>query len=180
MATAAQEAFDYARALELTEGFFWSFCDDYVELVKARAYGEGTATGADSARATLAIALSALLRLFAPFLPFVTEEVWSWWQEGSVHTAPWPAVAEVGPHAGGRPDVLDVAAAVLRAVRREKTEHKLSMRARVATLIVTGPPSVLEDVEAARGDIIDAGGVDELVAKEGDALSVEVLLADEA
>ncbi len=179
-ATAAQEAFDYARALELTEGFFWSFCDDYVELVKTRAYGEGSADGAGSARATLAIALSALLRLFAPFLPFVTEEVWSWWQEGSVHTAPWPTVAEVGPHAGARPEVLDIAAEVLGAVRREKTTHKRSMRARVATLVVTGPPVVLEDVDAARGDLVDAGGVDNLVTEEGDTLSVEVVLADEA
>ncbi len=178
-ATAAHEGFDYARALELTESFFWSFCDDYVELVKSRAYGEGSAAGADSARATLAIALSALHRLFAPFLPFVTEEVWSWWQEGSVHLAPWPTVAEVGPHAGARPAVLDVAAEILGVVRREKTTHKRSMRARVARLTVTAPPAVLLDVESARADLVDAGGVDELVTEEGDALGVDVLLADD-
>ena len=179
-ATAAHEGFDYARALELTEGFFWSFCDDYVELVKTRAYGEGSAAGAESARAALALALSALQRLFAPFLPFVTEEVWSWWQEGSVHVSPWPTIAEVGPHAGADPAVLDVAAEVLRAIRREKTAHKRSMRARVATLTITAPPAVLVDVEAARGDLVDAGGVDDMVTEEGDALSVDVQLADEA
>ncbi len=179
-ATTAHEGFDYARGLELTEGFFWSFCDDYVELVKTRAYGEGSTGGADSARATLAIALSALLRLFAPFLPFVTEEVWSWWQEGSVHRAPWPTVAEVGPHAGAEPAVLDVAAEVLGVIRREKTSHKRSMRARVATLTVTAPPAVLLDVEAARNDIVDAGGVDDFVTQEDEALRVDVVLADEA
>jgi valyl-tRNA synthetase len=177
--TAAHEGFDYARALELTEGFFWSFCDDYLELVKTRAYSEGSAAGAESARATLTHALSILQRLFAPFLPFVTEEVWSWWQPSSVHLATWPSVTEVGPHAGAEPGVLDVASEVLAAVRREKTAHKRSMRARVAQLTVTAPPSVLRDVEAARGDLVDAGGVDDLVTEEGDALSVKVELADD-
>ena len=179
-ATGAHEGFDYARALEATETFFWSFCDDYVELVKTRAYGEGDPTGTDSARATLAVALSVLHRLFAPFLPFVTEEVWSWWQEGSVHVAPWPDTAELGKHAGGDATVLSVAAEVLGAVRREKTTHKRSMRARVARLTVTGPAATLAAVEAARGDIVDAGGVDELAVAEGDTLSVEVELAEEA
>jgi valyl-tRNA synthetase len=181
-ATAAHEGFDYARALELTEGFFWSFCDDYVELVKTRAYGEGSVAGAESARATLALALSVLHRLFAPFLPFVTEEVWSWWQEGSVHRAPWPTTAEVGPHAGADPGVLDVAAEVLGAIRREKTAHKRSMRARVTTLTVTAPRRVLLDLEAARGDIVDAGGVDNVVTDEQEdeaALRVDVELAED-
>jgi valyl-tRNA synthetase len=180
-ATASFEEFDYARAQEVTETFFWSFCDDYVELVKTRAYGEADAAGAASARATLALALSVLIRLFAPSLPFVTEEVWSWWQEGSVHRAPWPDVEEIGPPAQADRDVLAVAAEVLGAVRREKTAHKRSMRARVARLTVGGPAATLAAVEAARGDIADAGGVDELVVvATGDTLTVDVLLADEA
>jgi valyl-tRNA synthetase len=178
-ATVAHEGFDYARALELTESFFWSFCDDYVELVKARAYGECDAPGADSARATLAIALSVLHRLFAPFMPFVTEEVWSWWQPGSVHVARWPEVGEVGMFAGADTEVLRVAAEVLGAVRREKTTHKRSMRARVALLVVHAPVATCAAVEAARGDITDAGGVDELEVAEGDSLTVDVRLADD-
>ena len=178
-ATSAHDEFDYARALEVTETFFWSFCDDYVELVKTRAYGEGTSEGTDSARATLALALSVLHRLFAPFLPFVTEEVWSWWQEGSVHLASWPEATDVGPHAEADKSVLAAASAVLGAIRREKTANKRSMRARVTLLTVSGPPETLAAVEAARGDIVDAGGVDELVVSAGDALSVTVVLADE-
>ena len=178
-ATSAHESFDYARALEVTEGFFWSFCDDYVELVKTRAYGEGTKAGAHSARATLALTLSALHRLFAPFLPFVTEEVWSWWQEGSVHQAPWPHVSEVGPHAGAEPYVLDVATQVLSAVRRAKTDNKLSMKARVAQVTVFGPPDTLEAVFLAQSDLVDAGGIDNLVTVEDPDMRVEVELADQ-
>ena len=84
-ATGAFESYDYARALQRTETFFWRFCDDYLELVKGRRYGEQGAEGAGSANAALIAALSVLLRLLAPFLPFVTEEVWSWWRDGSIH-----------------------------------------------------------------------------------------------
>jgi valyl-tRNA synthetase len=178
-ATAAHEEFDYARALESTEAFFWSFCDDYVELVKTRAYGEGDAAGTESARATLAITLSVLLRLFAPFLPFVTEEVWRWWQPGSVHRASWPTIDEMGIHGQVDTSVLDVAAQVLGAVRRAKTGEKRSMRATVAELTVEGPAETLAAVEAARGDLIDAGGVKALVLVEASEFSVGVDLAAE-
>jgi valyl-tRNA synthetase len=188
-ATTAFEAYDYARALERTEAFFWSFCDDYLELVKSRAYGEGGQAGTDSARAALAGALSVLLRLLAPVLPFVTEEAWSWWQAGSIHTAPWPTVAELGVDpapGGGTPTidpvedaVLDVAAEVLGLVRRAKTTAKRSMRAPVARLTVTDTAARLDALGSAEGDVRDAGGVVELVTHVGDEPSVEVELAEE-
>jgi valyl-tRNA synthetase len=177
-ATAAFEEFDYARALERTEAFFWSFCDDYVELVKGRSYREPSDPGAASARAALGLALSVQLRLLAPFLPFVTEEVWSWWQEGSIHRAVWPRAAELPDATAASTAVLDVASDVLAAVRREKTAAKRSMRAPVARLTVRGDAERLALLAAAGEDLIDAGGVEELVTAVGDP-DVRVELAEE-
>jgi valyl-tRNA synthetase len=181
-ATAALDGYDYTRALEAAEGFFWSFCDDYVELVKARAYGDPAYGATRSARAALALALSVQVRLFAPFLPFVTAEVWSWWQVGSVHRAGWPSTDEIAPALGeagleGGTEVLEAAAEVLGAVRRQKTTEKRSMRARVARCTVVDVPQRLEALRLAEGDLADAGGLDELVLAEGDAPAVEVVLA---
>jgi valyl-tRNA synthetase len=177
-ATAALEEFDYARALEVSETFFWSFCDDYVELVKTRAYGEDDDTAATaSARATLAFALSVQLRLMAPFLPFVTEEVWRWWQAGSIHRAPWPTTSAFGGRENGETAVLTTAAEVLAAVRRAKTAEKRSMRSRVDELVVSGPSATLAAVAAARRDLIDAGGIDALELVEAAEFSVVSRLA---
>jgi valyl-tRNA synthetase len=179
-ATAAFEEYDYARALERTEAFFWSFCDDYLELVKVRAYGDARQPGPASAQAALALALSALLRLLAPFLPFVTEEVWSWWHPGSIHSTRWPSVEELGtaPAVGASP-VLDVASAVLSAIRRAKTDAKRSMRAPVASLEVTDTADRIAALITAETDVGDAGGVLSMATSVGTEPSVDVVLLDE-
>ncbi|HEU5031487.1 MAG TPA: valine--tRNA ligase [Spirillospora sp.] len=169
-ATEAFEGYDYTRALERTERFFWEFCDDYLELVKARAYGDGPE--AQSARAALRAALSVLLRLFAPMLPFVTEEVWSWWRKGSVHAAPWPLPAELP--AGGDPAVLAATGEALRQVRKAKSEAKASMRADVARAVVRGA----EAGRVSRPDLAAAGRIAELTLESAPAdLTVDVTLA---
>jgi valyl-tRNA synthetase len=181
-ATAALEAFDHSGAIEAVERFFWMFCDDYLELVKARAYGPGA--GGESARGALREALDVLLRLFAPFLPFVTEEVWSWWRDGSVHRAPWPAAgagldgsASGVSAAGGDPAVLATASAVLGQVRKAKTAAKLSIRAATERVLVRGPDEAA--VLAAESDLRAAGNIADfafLLAPDGE-LSTEVTLA---
>jgi valyl-tRNA synthetase len=132
-ATEQLDAYDYSRVLERTERFFWTFCDDYLELVKARRYGDFTPEGAASANSAMLVALSTLLRLFAPYLPFVTEEVWSWWRPGSVHQAGWPTAVEiVAPIGGGRADALNVyeqTQAALADVRRIKAAARKPTKA---------------------------------------------------
>jgi valyl-tRNA synthetase len=176
--TGTFERFDYARALERTEAFFWAFCDDYLELVKDRAYGSSGEAGQASARAALGRALETQLKLFAPFLPFVTEEVWSWWQEGSIHRSSWPTADDLGADAGD-PAVLAVAGEVLGLVRKAKSEARRSMRAAVDSVVVTDTPERLAVLARAADDLCAAGAIAELTTVEGDAFAVDVTLAPE-
>ncbi|MGN6412916.1 valine--tRNA ligase [Flexivirga sp.] len=155
-ATTHFEAWDYTRSLELTEAFFWTFCDDYIELIKDRAYGGQGDAPAGSARAALRIALDVQLRLFAPFLPYSTEEVWSWWHAGSVHRTAWPTPEECGP-ATGDPTALQVVGEALAGIRKAKSDAKLGMRAEVTTLTLAAPAQLQELVRASEADLRAAG-----------------------
>ena len=176
-ATEAFSVFNYTRALERAESFFWDFTDDYIELVKARAYGEHGPAAAKSAQCSLRIALNVLQRLFAPFMPFVTEEVWRWWHDASVHIARWPQADRLRLMAAGTDgEPARVAAAVLQAVRRAKSESKRPLRTPVVEAVVTDKPERLSLLAKVAADVRAAGCIAELVTKEGSDLSVEVRL----
>ena len=179
--TTAFEAFDYARALERTESFFWWFCDDYVELVKTRAYSEDSPEGSLSARIALRRALSTLQRLFAPLLPFATEEVWNWWQTGSVHQAQWPTSAELTASISTSPDeaLLNAVCTTLAIIRRSKTEAKVSQRQGVDMASITASADAARAITAGWIDIANAGSVAqwEIAISENAEIAVAVTLA---
>ena len=178
-ATRGFEAFDYTRALEVTETFFWTFCDDYLELVKERAYGGQGDEAAASARASLRIALDVVLRLFAPVLPYATEEVWSWWHDGSIHRASWPTSDDLNTVAAQTdPAILGAVGAALAGVRRAKSEAKVGMKADVERAVLTGPPATLERIRLAASDLIAAGRIASLDYQPAETFAVrDVVLA---
>jgi valyl-tRNA synthetase len=194
-ATAAYDDLDYSLPLQATEELFWRFCDDFVELVKGRSYDEQDTPERRSATAALHLGLQVFLRLLAPFMPFVTEEIWSWRFAGvgsgaasSIHRAPWPTVSEMA--AAGEPaeaQSLAAAAEVLARIRGAKTREKRNLRWPVTGLEVRGSSEALRALEAVLPDVLRAGvvadGALELregTTPEGQRLGVEVALAEEA
>jgi valyl-tRNA synthetase len=181
--TADLEGYNYTRVLERTETFFWSFCDDYLELVKGRRYGDQGEELAASANGALFAALEAMLRLFAPFLPFVTDEVWSWWKPGSIHRAPWPSADELlaGLRAAPGDDsdiaALEFAAVVLGAIRKKKSEEQRPLKTPVARAIIGAPMRQLQLLPLVEHDLRAAGLIREIETRPGEALAVDVQLA---
>jgi valyl-tRNA synthetase len=174
-ATAAYGQYDHARALEVTEQFFWTFCDDYLELVKERAYS-GAGAAQTSAVTALRAALDVLLRLLAPVLPFATEEVWSWTHEGSIHTAAWPEAAELHAHGAGEPTgLLPAVSTALIGIRRAKTDAKASQKTPVASAVLAGPAALGQAVD----DLRAVGRIDDLRLVEADEVTVsDIVLAE--
>ncbi|OJX70157.1 MAG: valine--tRNA ligase [Micrococcales bacterium 73-13] len=169
-ATHAFEEYDHARALEVAEQFFWTFCDDYLELVKERAYAGGG--DRSSAVAALRTAIDVLLRLFAPFIPFATEEVWSWTHDDSVHTAAWPSPDELPEGPSG---LLALASAALIDIRRAKTEAKASQRTPVASATLAGPARVAQALD----DLRAVGRIERLELVEAEEIAVrDIVLAE--
>jgi valyl-tRNA synthetase len=174
--TKAFDNYDYARALQITESFFWQFTDDYVELIKDRAYGAAGEAEQASVLAALATTLDSLLRLFAPFLPFATEEVWSWWRTGSVHRAAWPAALEI---ADGDTTMLGTVGLALSGIRKAKSEAKVKQRTEVLSASITANEMLIAQLKAGLGDLKAAANAQEisLQSGEGDLAVSDVVLA---
>jgi valyl-tRNA synthetase len=175
------EHYQYTRVLERTETSFWFFCDNYLELVKSRRYGDHGEALAASANTTLLTALSVYLRLFAPFLPFATEEVWSWWQPGSVHTSSWPDERGILDAAGGADErgvqSLQMAAQVLGDIRKKKSEEQRALKTPVARIVIRAPEdrlALLADIEQ---DLRASGQIVQIDTLVSEALQVDVELA---
>lgn len=169
----AFEAYDHTKALELTETFFWNFTDDYLELVKERAYGQATTPEAQaSAVFALRIALHTQLRLLAPFIPFATEEAWSWWQEGSVHLSSWPSTSELTDYSSGSdPKLMTSASEALMGIRKSKSDQQLSMKAEIASIrIASANPEGLSSIA---GDLKSVGKIEKLEIISGEQTLVQ-------
>jgi valyl-tRNA synthetase len=191
-ATSSFDDYDYARALERVEVFFWWYCDYYLELVKGRRYDAGESRdareGAASVSRALRRSLSVFQRLLAPFLPFVAEEVWSWWQPGSVHRASWPGAEEMlaalgtaqAHDASLEDEALGVAADVLKEVRKAKSEARRPMRAPVARIVVHEREERLQALALGLEDLRAAGSIDLVERAPAEEFSVRVELAAEA
>lgn len=173
-ATKAFEGYDHTKALELTESFFWNFTDDYLELVKERAYGQNTDPAAQaSAVSALRIALLSITKLLAPFIPFAAEEAWSWWQEGSVHRASWPAPDELAAFTDSQtPNLLSLASQALIGIRKAKSDEKLSMKAEISSLTIEANESDIEALKLIESDLKSVGKIDQISYKVSDSLSI--------
>lgn len=181
-ATAAFDGYDHARALEVTERFFWTFCDDYLELVKERAYGTAPdASHETQASAVLALrgAIDVLLRLLAPFLPYATEEVWAWTHETSVHRASWPTRADL-PVDHAETGLLAAVGQALIGIRGAKTAAKASQKTPVTRAVLQTPAGVRQLVERAAVDLAAVGRIQDLSFVDGDDFAVvEIELAEQ-
>lgn len=173
-ATKAFESYDHTKALELTESFFWNFTDDYLELVKERAYGQNTDPAAQaSAVSALRIALLDITKLLAPFIPFAAEEAWSWWQEGSVHRSNWPVAEDLTGFTGSQnAGLLSLASQALIGIRKAKSDEKLSMKAEITSLTIQASEQEIESLKHIESDLKSVGKIDQINYKVSESLTI--------
>lgn len=168
-ATQAFERFEFSIALQETEKFFWgAFTDNYIELLKRRSRAEDDPEGRASAVATLRMGLNVVLRLFAPIVPTITDEVWSWVFAGetghaSIHQAPWPTPEEFGSVAD--PEIagsFQAACDAISAIRKAKSESGVSLNRELVSLVLEADEAGESDLRLVADDVAAAGGAESI------------------
>jgi valyl-tRNA synthetase len=177
--TRALDEYEYGRALDLMERDFWGFCDDYLEFVKGRRYGEQGSAAAGSANSALVAALGVYVRLLAPYLPFATEEAWSWWKSGTVHRAPWPTRHELTALTGTVSEddrqTWIYARQLLGEVRKRRSEAKQALKVPIVRAVIADAPERLARLDAIDADLRSALRIDVIERKpKGGELSIEI------
>lgn len=178
--------YDYAGALQSVEDLFWEFCDHYLEAVKPRSYSEEESQERTSALAGLGVSLRVFLRLFAPALPYVSEEVWSWSfaasETDSIHTSSWPAESEFeGLLPPDSEESFELAKVVLGRVRAEKTAAQKSQKWPLSSLSISGPEQSIRALEGIQADLVQATNLAGSVidfSLSGEEMSISLSLAE--
>ena len=172
---------DYYLSLEATEKGFWDFCDNYLELVKARAYNEED----KSAVSALIITIETFLKLFAPFCPFITEEVfqcraWKKEEEKSIHNQPWPKVESYKAMIAEDYALYEALVVISSDIRKAKTEAGKNLKTPVKELVINAPTHLIEQIKQSEQDIVNVGHVnsENITYKEAEELSVEKVVVD--
>ena len=174
----AFENYEYTTALQYAEDTFWNFCDNYLEMVKTKAYLAGSTPESRSALVTLNWSLKTFLRLFAPFMPFVTEEIWSWkysQDSNSIHKAPWPGVEEIAQiEAPADEGSFAATIDVISRIRGFKTLNNVSQKRPVAKVEIRGAASDLKKIQSMLSYIVDSTNAESLpILIEGEIAAVE-------
>ncbi len=184
-ATIAFDRFDYASALDKIEAHFWQFCDHYIELVKGRAYREEDINKKMSALATLDWSLKTYLRLLAPFIPYITEEVWSWRYakassnqlgKQSIHQTKWPSIDEFQNIIASSKVQFEQAIEILTVVRTTKSQANMSMKHPVERMIIHSPEQNWSSYETIKDDISRAGMINQITFSPSETVTIEVKL----
>jgi valyl-tRNA synthetase len=165
----AFEKFEFSVALSETEKFFWgAFTDNYIELLKRRSRSEDDPTGRASAVATLRLGLNVVLRLFAPVVPTIADEVWSWvfaeeTGHPSIHKAPWPTIEEFDSiPAPEEPGSFPAACDAISAIRKAKSESGVSLNRELLSLVLEADESGKSNLRLVLDDVAAAGGAESI------------------
>jgi valyl-tRNA synthetase len=178
-ATTELEHYEYARALAKIESFFWDFCDNYVEAAKSRKYGDFGPEAAASASTAMRLALSVLVRLLAPYLSFVTDEVWSWTHSGSVHRAAWPTRHEIIQVSGtddAAHKVVTYVTEALNLIRKGKVDRKVSIGTPVSEVVYSNTEPAIACLRLVERDLKAASRTDTLVFAVAPEPAVQITL----